>query len=750
MGPVAVAFRAFAFSSLALINSTLAQSITNLGSIPGYPTFSSISGISSDGSVVTGTVSNGTTTRAFRWTSSGGIVDLGLSGSATSAIATGLSRDGLTVAATMSPFPPSSQNHGFRRTGSSWQDIGVFYVGGDRTDANGVSGDATTLFGQTRVPGGEMRAYTWTNSGGFTLLPSLPTGFNSVASAASNNALFLSGGSTVGGVQRAVRWGPGGVKDLTAALPSIAGGYSNGVTVSDDGATVMIVTLLGASTPGPIYRWQDIGTVGTMTAIPPMFGFPRAYANQLVTDGTAFVGNCSFVAGSSAAALWSNDIGWFHLANWLTGALGVNLTGWQLTNAYVISADGTAIAGTGFFNGQSAGYLIRDFPCLHKPQVYTDPVDTSICAGSTFTLTAAATGTFVGNVTYSWNLDAVPVNNGTQPSGAIITGAGTPTLVVSNATPAEAGLYVGVLVNRCGVTTTAGAQVSVLGQPAITSLPAPQSTCNGSTASFAVGTVNATSISWELFDPITSAYVALSDGPYSGFFGRSFTVSNATTSTLTLSNVQFGLLGPIQVRCLVANPCRTLRPTPALTLSPDSPPTVTLLSPDKVDCYPSYANFTALGSGPYPLTYQWQKFDPVAFSWYNLPLSGPFIEATTSFSAIYSLTQNPTFSYSIDNIGDHPPAAQFRCIISNGCGSTITNVITHSWRNCPYTCPADFDGSGGTPDNSDVDAFWAAWLDGDECADVDCSGGTPDNNDVQVFYDLWLAGGCDVPCPECP
>jgi hypothetical protein len=62
----------------------------------------------------------------------------------------------------------------------------------------------------------------------------------------------------------------------------------------------------------------------------------------------------------------------------------------------------------------------------------------------------------------------------------------------------------------------------------------------------------------------------------------------------------------------------------------------------------------------------------------------------------------------------------------------------------PETCPcsADFDGSGGTPDAGDIDAFFSAWLSGEASADADCSGGTPDAGDIDVFFTQWLAGGC--------
>jgi hypothetical protein len=60
----------------------------------------------------------------------------------------------------------------------------------------------------------------------------------------------------------------------------------------------------------------------------------------------------------------------------------------------------------------------------------------------------------------------------------------------------------------------------------------------------------------------------------------------------------------------------------------------------------------------------------------------------------------------------------------------------------PCPCVADFDASGGTPDTTDIDAFFVSWLAGQPEADADCSGGTPDSSDITVFFEQWLAGGC--------
>jgi hypothetical protein len=112
------------------------------------------------------------------------------------------------------------------------------------------------------------------------------------------------------------------------------------------------------------------------------------------------------------------------------------------------------------------------------------------------------------------------------------------------------------------------------------------------------------------------------------------------------------------------------------------------------------------------------------------------------------------------NFGPHatlPPAQQARLSNTNPDLPT-TRFLGYAWaenvgwvnlddaskfvqiNRCP--CVADFDGSGGTPDVTDIDAFFTGWLAGDDRADADCSGGTPDTEDISVFFNEWLAGGC--------
>jgi hypothetical protein len=79
----------------------------------------------------------------------------------------------------------------------------------------------------------------------------------------------------------------------------------------------------------------------------------------------------------------------------------------------------------------------------------------------------------------------------------------------------------------------------------------------------------------------------------------------------------------------------------------------------------------------------------------------------------------------------------FRAQFSDGTSGVF---LLYLFPICP--CTADFDNSGGTPDASDIDAYFQAWLNGNSSADADCSGGTPDASDIDAFFVSWLDGGC--------
>ncbi|NUQ68143.1 MAG: S8 family serine peptidase [Phycisphaerales bacterium] len=74
-------------------------------------------------------------------------------------------------------------------------------------------------------------------------------------------------------------------------------------------------------------------------------------------------------------------------------------------------------------------------------------------------------------------------------------------------------------------------------------------------------------------------------------------------------------------------------------------------------------------------------------------------------------------------------------------GHGLVNVVAASeYLAGLLNCLADFNGSGGTPDDADVAEFFTAWNAGETRADVNGSGGTPDDADVTYFFERWNAG----------
>ncbi len=130
---------------------------------------SSARAVSRDGAVVVGNISTATGTRAFVWTPTAGIIDLGLPMGATEATATAVSDDGATVAG-WALFPESQvPQRAFRwRHTTGFEDIGCL-AGMTEPRVNAISADGGLLVGQCQLNGG-TRGFAWTLLGGLESL----------------------------------------------------------------------------------------------------------------------------------------------------------------------------------------------------------------------------------------------------------------------------------------------------------------------------------------------------------------------------------------------------------------------------------------------------------------------------------------------------------------------------------------------------------------------------------------------------
>jgi probable HAF family extracellular repeat protein len=309
---------------------------TPLGDLPAGPRDSIAFGISADGGIVSGSgVDFQGKTRAVRWSSSIGMINLGkLPGGAdvsTAGSGRSISGDGAVVVGYSGSA--NAQTEAFRWT----SETGMVGLGTLEplysTVAWSVSGDGSTVVGYADSSA-DPQAFRWTANEGMQRLSGM-TADSSGASAASWDGSVIVGQSLANGKKEAFRWtseeGPIGLGFLSAADFD-----SDPKDITPDGSVIVGTSTSYNGTRS--FHWTeadgmiDIGNLGTRDT----------YAMAVSGNGTAIVGT----ADGTQAFLWTKDGGMADLQSLLTH-LGIDLTGWRLRQARSISADGTTITGFG-------------------------------------------------------------------------------------------------------------------------------------------------------------------------------------------------------------------------------------------------------------------------------------------------------------------------------------------------------------------------------------------------------------------
>jgi probable HAF family extracellular repeat protein len=339
--------------------------IIDLSVLPGG-TVSYTNAVSADGSAVAGVSGSAAGERAFRWTAAAGLENLGVLPGGLFSQGNGISADGRVVAGTSGS---SLGNRAFRWTaGGGLQGLDPL-PGSTTSSGSCVSGDGLTVGGSS---GGDLDAIRWLPGGEAQLVylhsttggpfPSFTTG---AAAAISNDGAVLAVNlSTVQWEGKpgfgAYRWTPGGMEFVGGSFAS---------AVSADGAAMAGYTVVGYSWEYrySAFRWtatggtQDLGSLSASGA---------SVARAISGDGRVVVG-----ADGYTAFLWTGALGMVDLNAYLP-SVGVDLTGWVLTDARGLNLDGSVIVGNGYLNGQARGW-IATIPA--PPSCYAN------CDGSTST-----------------------------------------------------------------------------------------------------------------------------------------------------------------------------------------------------------------------------------------------------------------------------------------------------------------------------------------------------------------------------
>lgn len=229
-------------------------------------------GVSGDGNVVVGS-SFAALNKPFRWSQSGGIQNLGVMPGYVAGIATGVSEDGTIISGVNGT---TESTVAFRWTESNkMQSLGTF-GSGSWSSAEAISADGSVIVGYS--DGGSVayeRAFQWTEAGGMYDI-GLPTG--SVQSIA--NSVSANGSVIVGEVSNSVRtqafvWSQ---KNGMYLIPYPTSGmsFASATGVSGDGAIVV------GNSGGSAFKWTS--NEGT-SALQDPIGFTSSRAENISSDG---------------------------------------------------------------------------------------------------------------------------------------------------------------------------------------------------------------------------------------------------------------------------------------------------------------------------------------------------------------------------------------------------------------------------------------------------------------------------------
>ena len=292
--------------------------------------------VSADGIATTGRFNPGNGSRAFRWTSAGGMLNLGLLyGNHDSSQGFGISGDGSVIVGVSGQGGTAGigTTRGFKWSSGGMSDLGTL-AGHNYSVADDVSADGSVIVGvsgvQTMVTT-TFRAVMW--NPGIQNLGVLPGTFYSHAYGISDDGSTVVGFSSGPGISIPFRWRSG------TGMQSLGPGIGTALAASADGSVVV------GDVNAQAFRWTEASGMQQLGVLP---GHLYGSATGVSADGSVVVGFCSG-GGQTTAFRWVVGGQMQSVGNLLVGhGIWVDAC-WACSYARGVSADGMTLVGEGCY-----------------------------------------------------------------------------------------------------------------------------------------------------------------------------------------------------------------------------------------------------------------------------------------------------------------------------------------------------------------------------------------------------------------
>ncbi len=268
------------------------------------------------------------------------------------------------------------------------------------------------------------------------------------------------------------------------------------------------------------------------------------------------------------------------------------------------------------------------------------PAQQFVCPGQPVTFDVTAAG---ASISYQWQFDG---GSGFADLSDTMGVAGTasPSLAITNVSPAHAGRYRCVVSGPCGPDVVSGECDLAVGAPPVitTSPPLSEFVCPGATLTLTVAASGTAPVyQWRFNNG--SGWQPLADGG---------DVVGATGSTLTIENVHAERAG--QYQCVISGACQPSATTAACQVSVGAEPLVVASPPPALSRCPGDAAQLSIGATGTTLTYRWEFLPPGAADYQDV-VDGPGISGAATPSLV------------LTNISD-PAEGTYRCVVTGACG----------------------------------------------------------------------------------